>query len=38
MPIYFKTGNFQNSADYIVNSLLVQKIEKEKGFEGVGNF
>lgn len=34
-PIYFKTGNYSNSADYIVNALLVQKIEKEKGFEGV---
>ena len=34
-PVYFKTGNFTNSADYIVNALLVKKIEKEKGFEGV---
>ncbi|MCF8246790.1 MAG: hypothetical protein K9J37_07860 [Saprospiraceae bacterium] len=34
-PIYFKTGNYPNSADYIVNALLVKKIEKEKGFEGV---
>ena len=34
-PIYFKTGNYSNSADYIVNALLVQKIEKEKGFDGV---
>lgn len=32
---YFKTGNYQNSADYIVNALLVDKIEKEKGFAGV---
>ena len=31
----FKTGNYPNSADYIVNALLVKKIEKEKGFAGV---
>ncbi|MEO5910884.1 MAG: hypothetical protein ABIP95_08345 [Pelobium sp.] len=35
MPISFKTGKYPNSADYIVNALLVKKIEKEKGFEGV---
>lgn len=34
-PVYFKTNGFNNSADNIVNALLVQKIEKEKGFEGV---
>jgi hypothetical protein len=34
-PVYFKTKTFNNSADYIVNALLVQKIEKEKGFNGV---
>ncbi|MEO6305395.1 MAG: hypothetical protein ABIP51_19695, partial [Bacteroidia bacterium] len=34
-PIYFKTKEFKNSGDFIVNALLVQKIEKEKGFEGV---
>jgi len=34
-PIYFKTNGFNNSADYIVNALLIQKIEKEKGFAGV---
>lgn len=34
-PVYFKTKEFNNSADYIVNALLVQKIEKEKGFDGV---
>jgi hypothetical protein len=34
-PVYFQTKGFDNSADYIVNALLVQKIEKEKGFEGV---
>lgn len=34
-PVYFKTNGFKNSADYIVNALLVQKIEKEKGFTGV---
>ena len=34
-PISFKTGNFTNQADYIVNALLVKKIEKEKGFAGV---
>jgi hypothetical protein len=37
-PIYFKTKGYNNSADYIVNALLVQKIEKEKGFEGVWEF
>ncbi|HXD93215.1 MAG TPA: hypothetical protein VNX01_08370, partial [Bacteroidia bacterium] len=30
-PIYFKTKGFNNAADYIVNALLVKKIEKEKG-------
>ena len=34
-PLYFKTKEFNNSADYIVNALLVKKIEKEKGFAGV---
>ncbi len=34
-PIYFKTGNYQNQADYIINALLVKKIEKEKGFTAV---
>jgi hypothetical protein len=34
-PIYFKTKEFNNSADNIVNALLVKKIEKEKGFAGV---
>lgn len=34
-PVSFKTGNFTNQADYIVNALLVKKIEKEKGFTGV---
>jgi hypothetical protein len=34
-PIYFKTKEFKNSADYIVNALLIQKIEKEQGFAGV---
>ena len=34
-PISFKTGNYPNPADYIVNALLVKKIEKEKGFSGV---
>ncbi len=33
--MYFKTGEFNNSADYIVNALIVQKLEKEKGFEAV---
>jgi hypothetical protein len=37
-PIYFKTKEFNNSADYIVNALLVQKIEKEKGFDGIWEF
>lgn len=31
----FLTNGYNNSADYIVNALLVKKIEKEKGFEGV---
>jgi len=34
-PVYFKTGEYPNQADYIVNALLIKKIEKEKGFEGV---
>lgn len=34
-PVYFKTNGFNNSADYIVNALIVKKIEKEKGFAGV---
>jgi len=34
-PVQFKTGKYSNSADYIVNALLVKKIEKEKGFAGV---
>lgn len=34
-PIFFKTRGFSNSADYIVNALLVKKVEKEKGFQGV---
>lgn len=34
-PLYFKTKEFNNNADYIVNALLVQKIEREKGFSGV---
>lgn len=34
-PIYFKTKEFNNSADYIVNALLVKEIESKKGFAGV---
>lgn len=34
-PIYFKTKEFDNSVDDIVNALLVKKIENEKGFAGV---
>ena len=34
-PMYFKTNGYENSADDIVNALLVKKIEKEKGFAGV---
>ncbi len=34
-PIYFKTNNYNNSVDYIVNALLVKKIEREKGFSGI---
>jgi hypothetical protein len=34
-PIFFTTNAYKNSADDIVNALLVKKIEKEKGFEGV---
>jgi hypothetical protein len=37
-PVYFKTKGINNSADYIVNALLVRKIEKEKGFAGVWEF
>ncbi|MEI6582239.1 MAG: hypothetical protein WCO43_01500 [Chitinophagia bacterium] len=35
VPVTFKTGKFSNNADYIVNALLIKKIEKEKGFSGV---
>ncbi|MGC4058462.1 MAG: hypothetical protein QM743_10160 [Chitinophagaceae bacterium] len=34
-PVFFKTGDYSNSADYIVNALWVKKIEREKGFAGV---
>jgi len=34
-PVFFKTKGIDNSADYIINALLVQKIEREKGFAGV---
>ena len=34
-PVFFTTKEFKNSADYIINALLVQKIEREKGFAGV---
>lgn len=34
-PVYFKIKEFNNSADFIITALLVQKIEKEKGFAGV---
>jgi hypothetical protein len=34
-PVYFKTKGYNNSADYIVNALLVKKIEQERGFTGV---
>lgn len=34
-PVNFKTGAFNNPVDYIVNALLVKRIEREKGFEGV---
>jgi len=34
-PVYFKTGEYNNSADNIVNALLIQEIEKKKGFAGV---
>ncbi len=37
-PVSFKTQGFDNSADYIVNALIIQKIEKEKGFDGVWEF
>lgn len=33
--VSFTTGKYTNSADYIINALLVKKIESEKGFEGV---
>lgn len=36
--IYFKTKEYRNSADYVVNALLIQKIENEKGFAGVWTF
>ena len=34
-PVYFKTNGFKNSADYIINALLVEQIEKKYGFDGV---
>ena len=34
-PLFFKTKEFNNSADYIISALLIKKIEKEKGFEAV---
>lgn len=34
-PVYFKTKGIDNNADFIITALLVQKIEKEKGFTGV---
>lgn len=34
-PVYFTTKEYENSADYIVNALLIKKIERESGFEGV---
>lgn len=34
-PMYFKTGEFKNQADYIVNALIIEKLEKEKGFSAV---
>lgn len=37
-PVYFRTKAYNNSADYIVNALLVKKIEREKGFAGVWAF
>jgi hypothetical protein len=37
-PLNFQTKGYDNSADYIVNALIVQKIEKEKGFDGVWEF
>jgi len=38
IPVYFNTKEFKNAADYIVNALIVQKIEKEKGFPAVMEF
>ena len=34
-PMYFKSGEFKNQADYIVNALIIEKLEKEKGFTAV---
>lgn len=34
-PLMFKTNGYNNQADYIINALLIQKIEKEKGFPAV---
>ncbi len=34
-PVYFQTMGHKNAADYVVNALLVKKIEREKGFAGV---
>ncbi len=32
---YFKTKEFNNSMDYIINALIVQEIERKHGFNGV---
>lgn len=37
-PLNFKLGEYMSPADYIVNALLVKKIEQERGFEGVMEF
>jgi hypothetical protein len=34
-PVSFDTNGYPNSADDIINALLVKKIEKERGFAGV---
>lgn len=37
-PLYFKTAEFSNSADYIVMALIVRELEKKRGFPAVLDF
>ncbi|GAB5464818.1 MAG: hypothetical protein Kapaf2KO_02540 [Candidatus Kapaibacteriales bacterium] len=37
-PVYFKSGDFSNAADYISNALIIDKIMREKDFKYVCDF